>query len=31
MTRNLTVAELAALQRAGVSVDDLKGQEDDRD
>lgn len=29
MTRNLTVAELAALQRAGVTEDDLKGTNDD--
>lgn len=28
---NLTVAELAALQRAGVTPADLKGQDDDRD
>ena len=29
MTRSLTVAELSALARAGVSVADLKGQDDD--
>lgn len=29
MTRNLTVAELAALARAGVTPADLKGQDDD--
>lgn len=27
--RNLTVSELAALQRAGVTEDDLKGTNDD--
>jgi hypothetical protein len=31
MTRRLTVAELDALARAGITVDDLEGHNDGRE